>query len=419
MYLKRIITLIAVTLFVQPSFSQHIRKLSKQDLSSMYSEFSFTSFQSSVYHKNDSVSTVYLGVKPDDFSFLPDTLNGPLTARIGVFYELFNDWDAKLPYDTGSIMVTDTSSIGKSLEMIINLDVEITYPSEQILIVTLIDKNKDDKRVSKIIPIDKMNKYGRQNFHLTDDSGFSLFGNALGNNDQFRFEYPDTSIRQVFIRYYNKSFSLAKPPFVLEKEETYQFEPDSFFTINLTKGNSPLLELPYDGIYHFQVDLNKPDGFTLFHFTEGFPAVTTPAQALEPLRYLSTQKEYDRLIEYDDYKVAVDSFWLVRASKKPERAKNMIKKYYSRVETANIEFSSFHEGWKTDRGLIYIIYGPPTEVYRKEKEEEWIYGERNNPMSIHFFFSKAENPFSDNDYRLQRSASYKTSWFIAIENWRR
>ena len=156
MYLKRIITLIAVTLFVQPSFSQHIRKLSKQDLSSMYSEFSFTSFQSSVYHKNDSVSTVYLGVKPDDFSFLPDTLNGPLTARIGVFYELFNDWDAKLPYDTGSIMVTDTSSIGKSLEMIINLDVEITYPSEQILIVTLIDKNKDDKRVSKIIPIDKI-----------------------------------------------------------------------------------------------------------------------------------------------------------------------------------------------------------------------------------------------------------------------
>ena len=82
-------------------------------------------------------------------------------------------------------------------------------------------------------------------------------------------------------------------------------------------------------------------------------------------------------------------------------------------------FSSYQEGWKTDRGLIYIIYGPPSEVYRKTGEEEWIYGERNNPLSIKFYFYNIENPFTLNDYSLNRQPTYKTSWYIAIENWRR
>ncbi len=419
MHKYRSILIFAVLISTLTLSAQIQRKLSKQDLSSMYSEYSFTSFQTSVFHKNDSVSTVFISIQPDDFVFLPDSLGGPLKATIGVFYEIYHGWNSKLPYDTGSIVVTDTSSIGKSLEMIIDLDVNIAYPSEQVLILTLSDKSDEDKRVSKIVPIHKTNKLGNQNFRLIDESGYTLFGNAIGNDEYFRFQYADTSVNKVYIRYYDQSFPLAKPPFVLVKDVTYKFEPDSFFTINLVQGRSPLLELPYEGIYHFQVDLGQPEGMTLFHFDEGFPTVSTPAEAIAPLRYLSTQREYDKLIAYKNYKVAVDSFWLQRASKKPERAKNMIKKYYSRVETANREFSSYHEGWKTDRGLIYIIYGPPSEVYREEDEEAWIYGERSNPMSIRFYFSKAENPFSDNDFRLQRSASYKTSWYIAVENWRR
>jgi GWxTD domain-containing protein len=137
------------------------------------------------------------------------------------------------------------------------------------------------------------------------------------------------------------------------------------------------------------------------------------------LRYLTTQKEYDQLLDASDYKAAVDNFWLERATNQPERAKNMIARYYQRVWDSNMMFSSYQEGWKTDRGIIYIIYGTPSEVYRKSGEEEWIYGERGNPMSIKFYFYEVDNPFTQNDYRLQRSPSYKTSWYIAIENWRR
>ena len=173
------------------------------------------------------------------------------------------------------------------------------------------------------------------------------------------------------------------------------------------------------GIYHFQTDTAQTEGTTVFHFDEGFPEIETPLQAILPLRYLTTQKEYDALLNYPDHKIAIDSFWLVRASNKPERAKNMIAKYYQRVVLANRMFTSYQEGWKTDRGIVYIIYGPPTEVYRKTGQEQWIYGERGNPLNINFYFDEVENPFTFNDYSLQRSVDYKSGWYIAVENWRR
>ncbi len=167
------------------------------------------------------------------------------------------------------------------------------------------------------------------------------------------------------------------------------------------------------------MDFSKTEGLTLFHFDDGFPQVSSPVEALLPLRYLTTEKEFNELLSYTDYKIAVDSFWIERSSRQPERAKNMIARYYSRVQKANQWFTSYQEGWKTDRGLIYIIYGPPSEVYKKQDEEEWVYGEQGNALSIEFYFYKMDNPFSDNDYQLQRSPAYKTSWYIAVENWRR
>jgi len=40
-------------------------------------------------------------------------------------------------------------------------------------------------------------------------------------------------------------------------------------------------------------------------------------------------------------------------------------------------------------------------------------------MSIRFFFDEVVNPFTDNELELERSPNYKTSWMIAVENWRR
>ena len=97
----------------------------------------------------------------------------------------------------------------------------------------------------------------------------------------------------------------------------------------------------------------------------------------------------------------------------------MIQKFYGRVVDANVFFTSYHEGWKTDRGLIYLVYGPPKIVYRGDGIEEWLYGEKGNSNSIRFQFLKVVNPFTDNDYSLVKSPSYKEKWYNIVNTWRR
>ena len=41
-------------------------------------------------------------------------------------------------------------------------------------------------------------------------------------------------------------------------------------------------------------------------------------------------------------------------------------------------------------------------------------------MTFDFFMgnNKMENPFTENDYKLQRSPMYKSSWYRAVDSWR-
>ena len=82
-------------------------------------------------------------------------------------------------------------------------------------------------------------------------------------------------------------------------------------------------------------------------------------------------------------------------------------------------FSSDREGWKTDRGMIYIVFGPPNSVFRKELKETWVYGNVESNLAVTFDFFRIQSPFTDNDYWLNRSTSYGQSWNNAVEIWRR
>ena len=173
-----------------------------------------------------------------------------------------------------------------------------------------------------------------------------------------------------------------------------------------------------EGIYHYSVDTLKVDGPTLYRFYDDFPKVVSTDLMFNALRYITSNKEYENIHFLRDKKNGVDEFWIGIAGN-ADRALTLIKKYYTRVEEANIFFTSYQEGWKTDRGMIYIIYGPPNVISRSDPIEAWTYGEPGHPLSITFKFSKFRNLFTDEDYRLNRSSFYKTSWYNALEPWRR
>jgi GWxTD domain-containing protein len=225
----------------------------------------------------------------------------------------------------------------------------------------------------------------------------------------------DTAVRQLLVNYYHRNFPLAAPPFSNDFFRPFDYLPDSVFTIDLSRQS--MFSFQREGMYHIRKDTSSRDGLMLLCVYDDFPEQTKPKQLIESIRYLMSRKEFDDLMNDLNPKGAVDKFWLDRGGN-PERTRLLIRKYYSRVQFTNEHFTSYHEGWKTDRGMIYIIFGAPHLVYRTSKSELWIYGDASSSLSLNFTFIKVINPFTDNDFSLSRAPIYESNWYRAVDTWR-
>jgi GWxTD domain-containing protein len=85
---------------------------------------------------------------------------------------------------------------------------------------------------------------------------------------------------------------------------------------------------------------------------EEVPYIITPDERAA-WKKLSTDEEREQFIE---------QFW-ERRNPNPGSPENEYKEeYYRRIAYANEHYASGIPGWRTDRGRIYIMYGPPDEV---------------------------------------------------------
>jgi len=85
----------------------------------------------------------------------------------------------------------------------------------------------------------------------------------------------------------------------------------------------------------------------------------------EDVVYIITDEEkqaFKRLKTDDERQQFVEAFWQ-RRDPTPDTEENEYKEeHYRRIAYANDHFASGIPGWKTDRGMIYIKYGPPDEI---------------------------------------------------------
>jgi GWxTD domain-containing protein len=84
----------------------------------------------------------------------------------------------------------------------------------------------------------------------------------------------------------------------------------------------------------------------------------------EDVTYIITDEErqsWKRLQTDEEREQFIESFWL-RRDPTPDSQENEYKEeHYRRIAYANERFASGIPGWKTDRGRIYITFGPPDE----------------------------------------------------------
>ncbi len=84
----------------------------------------------------------------------------------------------------------------------------------------------------------------------------------------------------------------------------------------------------------------------------------------EDVLYIISDEEksaFKRMSTEDERENFIESFWL-RRDPTPDTLENEFKEeHYRRIAYANERYASGIPGWKTDRGRIYITFGPPDE----------------------------------------------------------
>ncbi len=149
-----------------------------------------------------------------------------------------------------------------------------------------------------------------------------------------------------------------------------------------------------------------------------FPIMRDVEEMIRATRYIATRSEYRTMRDARDVKKALDEFWL-QFSGSAEDARKLIKTYYSRVHEANVHFSGLREGWRTDRGMVLVVFGHPDRTRRDPYGETWIYGEEGDINALIFRFSRRSSGDDFNVYELERYPGFRSPWEAMVSSWRR
>lgn len=369
-----------------------------------------------IFHATDSVSLLRVRIVPTQLLFNQADEKGNYLSYLDIRFRLFqiNRHNTSLA-DSGKVIYT------------INLEKEKNRPIEKSI---LLHCHTGGKYILEVIAIDQVRKTAVQNFLYVDKvSPFSMqnyffidtktnkqiFSYVLDSTRTVKIVYRDQKPHDLFVRYFRQDTMIPPPPNLQVSVRGIGSVPDSVWKIN--RFDSLPIRLSRRGIYQFSIDSSVQEGVSLFNFGPSFPKIITPDELAEPLAYLLNETEMKNLLSQPARKLAVDKFWL-GTTNNVEKARELVRIYYNRVYYANIFFTSYKAGWRTDRGMIYIIYGPPDNLTKSVSREIWTYGNGKDSGKISFTFRRIDNLFSLNVYRLGRGETIETRWIEAIRTWR-
>ncbi len=366
------------------------------------------------YNVTDTSTRLFLKVSTDRILYQQNE-HGLLTSNLRLSCRIYESYETNRFADSCSMVVVDVQSDDEVHSLIKYADFKTPAAKDYVLELLLTDYNRHYTQKSWL-SISNHSLQSPVNYLLVNAAdSIPIFSPYLSGATTFSILCRERINKELFVRYFNRSYPLAKPAFRYTDLQKFNYRSDATYKINLNNSNE--FSLRETGMYHLQSDSNMLEGLTIYRFSDDYPRITQANELVGPLRYLTTSREYNKILASNDKKTAIDDFWLDIAGNKT-KGRELIKIFYSRVEAANRYFTSYHEGWKTDRGLIFIIFGEPDVVYRSATNEDWSYSGTFEHGPVNFTFEKIKNPFTAEDYNLVRSSSYQEVWFLAVDEWR-
>lgn len=367
------------------------------------------------FHLNDSITNIFLEIKKDNLLYKRTDTGLVFYAELNINYKLFIEANQRNLIEQDSYLIIDRAdNFGLGKAIYFNFKVKTPPHQNYNLQLEVKDVNKKNKYHYKLL-IDRITVHSKQNFLLTKRNQI-LYNTNLLPFDTINIKFCNPSINIIYVDCFNKDFEQAIPPFSIKEADVLKYKPDSSFQRVLDYSEVQLI-MPSCGFLQVKFNQDNNEGFSLFTYDRTFPGITNTEEMINCTRYIMNKDEFARCKNSIEKKTSIDNFWLSIAGSN-ERASELIKRYYGRVIEANKYYTSYTQGWKTDRGMIHIVLGQPSAIYKNKKDEIWVYGDASNPENLRFIFNKTDNPYSDNDYVLERSVFYKLAWQNAIDFWK-
>lgn len=214
--------------------------------------------------------------------------------------------------------------------------------------------------------------------------------------------------QSLYVFYYSQSFPPAAAPFAATQARVSKtIKVDSSFIIR----TGEKINYSKRGLYLAQQDTSSTEGLA-FRVEDDYPKLGRMENLAGPLLFISTAEEAKKLQQVGGDKKKFDQI-ILSITGNTERARTFMRSYFKRVELANHYFTSYKEGWKTDRGMIYIIFGLPQEVYLFEDREVWEYSKNND--KVRFQFVKSPTLFDPENYVLIRDKKFRDTWYRTVD----
>lgn len=237
------------------------------------------------------------------------------------------------------------------------------------------------------------------------ENGWPYFDYYIKKGNTLNFD------REVYTFQYDDQFGTARPPMSSSGEpKPNTIRIDTSFRANM-------YETERERVLSFvQTDSSSNSGCSFLTVSPYFPKFRRVDDLAKTVLYLCKTEEYDAIQNAKEKKKAFDRFW-ISVIVSPDRARSVLKRYYHNVTLANSLFTDYKEGWRTDRGMILIIYGYPKEVTRTDEEEIWTYS--INGKKQNFNFAKVPNLFVQHHYVLVRDKDLSKVWLNEVGKWRK
>ncbi|MCX7875217.1 MAG: GWxTD domain-containing protein [Melioribacteraceae bacterium] len=227
-------------------------------------------------------------------------------------------------------------------------------------------------------------------------------GNKIVPNISSVYTNKDTSISFFFTTYSNKAqdvFLEYQLNDIKKNSTTKQMSPQKLKVgANLITHTINKVKLTL-GAYNLRIVLKNSDWKEISSTEKNFiskiygipNSISDLDKAIEQMVYIASPKEIDFIRDASDYDTKMNRFLAFWDSKKPNKQSEdnpVLYEYYRRIEYANKNFKGFGEGWKSDMGMIYVTFGPPSYVERHPLDSDskpyeiWDYYDLNRSFTF-------------------------------------